>query len=161
LLVAPDVEIERAAAGGRASLGRKLGADAPADWPPPLAEDVQGYWAERLEQDPALLGWTSWYWIESESRSLVGFGGFMGLPDPAGAVEVGYSVVLSRQRRGYATEAVDGLLRWAWGNAQVRRVLAHTFPELTPSIRVLEKLGFARDGDGQEPGTIRFALERR
>jgi RimJ/RimL family protein N-acetyltransferase len=73
-------------------------------------------------------------------------------------VEIGYSVVPSWQRRGLATEASRALIESAWGRgAEV--VLAHTLPHLTPSIRVLEKLGFAA-AESSEDGVLAFALRR-
>jgi hypothetical protein len=39
-------------------------------------------------------------------------------------------------------------------------VIAETLPELTPSIRVLEKSGFVSGGEGSEEGLIRFELSR-
>jgi len=162
-LVAATSAIERAAASGAPRLARALAAEVPPQWPPPLAADVLGYWAERLDRDPELSGWTSWYWLlaEPERRELlIGYGGFKGAPDDDGTVEVGYGVLAPFQRRGIATEAVGALVAWALAHEQVERVIAHTLPELKPSQRVLEKLGFRRMGAGAEPGTIRFELER-
>ena len=39
-------------------------------------------------------------------------------------------------------------------------MIAETLPELTPSIGVLRKGGFALIGEGSEPGVIRFELTR-
>jgi RimJ/RimL family protein N-acetyltransferase len=67
------------------------------------------------------------------------------------------------QLLGYATEAVRALLSWAFQHPAVQRVVADTLPGLTPSIRVMEKSGFAFVGDGPvEDGmrTIRYELTR-
>jgi RimJ/RimL family protein N-acetyltransferase len=40
---------------------------------------------------------------------VIGDIGFRGPPDAAGIVEIGYSVVAGRRRRGYATEADEGV----------------------------------------------------
>lgn len=46
--------------------------------------------------------------------------------------------------------------RWAFSRQEVRAVIVHTLPDLTPSIRVLEKCGFLFVGKGPpEEGTIR------
>ncbi len=39
-------------------------------------------------------------------------------------------------------------------------MIAETLPELTPSIRVLEKSGFVNIGAGSEKGVIRFEFSR-
>ena len=163
VLVAPDGAIERAAAGGSESLGRALAARVPRDWPPSMAATMLGYWADRLDAEPALRGWTARYWLlegDGGEPELVGYGGFKGLPDAEGTVEVGYAVVAGRQRAGLATEAVDALVSWALARPEVRSVVANTYPELHASIRVLEKLGFERCGQGAEPRTLRYRLAR-
>jgi len=76
-------------------------------------------------------------------------------------VEIGYSIVEAFQGKGLGTEAVRALVDHAFRNPAVTRVIAETFPDLTPSIRVLEKNGFVRiEEGGSEPGVIRFELRR-
>ncbi len=83
-----------------------------------------------------------------------------GKPTFDGTVEIGYSVLTEAQGLGYATEAVQGLVSWAFEHPEVLRVIAETLPELTPSIRVLEKSGFVSVAEGSEEGLIRFELSR-
>jgi RimJ/RimL family protein N-acetyltransferase len=52
------------------------------------------------------------------------------------------------------------LIGRAFAFPDVRRVIAETLPELTPSIGVLRKCGFRFIGEGSEPGVIRFAITR-
>jgi ribosomal-protein-alanine N-acetyltransferase len=160
-LIAADAALERAAARGRDALAAALEAEVAADWPPPLAEDALGAWAATLEQQPSLAGWASWYWLSMRASLpplLCGFGGFKGEPRE-GTVEIGYSLVESLHRRGLAPEACEALIVWASRDPRVEVVIAHTLPELRPSQRVLEKLGFAPAGAGSEPGTIRYELK--
>ena len=90
---------------------------------------------------------------------LIGNGGFKGKFVAAGTCEVGYSVMESHQCNGYATEVVRALVEWAFSHPEIDRVVAHTLPELTPSIRVLEKNGFT-PAEPLEPEAIMFALRR-
>jgi RimJ/RimL family protein N-acetyltransferase len=93
-------------------------------------------------------------------RTLIGSAGYKGPPSPDGSVEVGYGIVRDHQRKGYASEAVRGLLTHAFAVPAVQRIIAETFPELTGSIGVLRKCGFRPLGAGSEPGVIRFELRR-
>jgi RimJ/RimL family protein N-acetyltransferase len=105
-------------------------------------------------------GWNLWFCIRRKAPELVGVAGFKGSPKD-GFVEIGYSMLEAHQRNGYCTEAVRVLVCWALQNRAVRVVVAHTLPELTPSIRVLEKCGFLLVGDGPiEDGmrTIRYEV---
>src|SRR5262249_31296533 len=90
---------------------------------------------------------------------LVGNGGFKGRFVAPGTCEVGYSVMEHHQRKGYASEVVHALVAWAFTHPDIDRVVAHTLPELTPSIRVLEKNGFT-PAPPLEPEAIMFEIRR-
>ena len=51
---------------------------------------------------------------------------------------------------GYATEAAEALLGWAFGTLDLNRVQAETDTRNAASARVLEKLGFVREGTLRE-----------
>lgn len=162
-LVAVTLELARAERSGPMHLEKKLGAHVPPSWPPPLNDENSLRWTiDFLTQHPEGVGFGPWYFVHREHGALrlVGQGGFCGLPSADGTVEVGYSIVPECHRLGLAPEAVHALVGWAFGHPKIERVIAHTLPALLPSIRVLEKCGFARAGEGPEPGTIRYRIER-
>ncbi|MBR8839229.1 MAG: GNAT family N-acetyltransferase [Stigonema ocellatum SAG 48.90 = DSM 106950] len=64
------------------------------------------------------------------------------------------------QGKGYTTEAVGGLLSWAFEQPQVMSVIAETFPNNAASIRVMEKNGMVLLGNGNEEGTVRYGIVR-
>jgi len=66
-------------------------------------------------------------------------------------VEIGYGVATEHQGKGYATEAAEALVNFAFSHGQVRVVRAHTRPEPNPSARVLTKAGFQRIGEAIDP----------
>ena len=150
--------------GNRARFAALLGAEVPAAWPPPENdEQSMTFFTEYVEKHPDGVGWAAWYILlcnEDGRRMAIGTCGFKGGPDEEGTVETGYSILEDHQRRGYAPEAVAALVNWAFGHLEVRRIIAHTFPDLRPSIRVLEKCGFTFAGAGTEEGTIRFERHR-
>ena len=74
---------------------------------------------------------------------------------------LGYAVARQFRGLGFATEATLGLVNFAFAQGNIERVAAETLPELTASIRVLEKAGFRRSGSAQtHPGAIRFERDR-
>lgn len=165
-LVAGTVGLFRVQVDDREFLGGKLGARVPVEWPPPLYDQGAMDWmANYLDENPDAGGWT-FYFIILPARDAGGQGtvaggvGFKGKPPADGTVEIGYSMLPQFQRSGYATEAAGALVRWAFSHPQVTRVIAETYPELLPSIRVLEKNGFRFIGDGSEERVIRYALTR-
>jgi RimJ/RimL family protein N-acetyltransferase len=60
-------------------------------------------------------------------------------------VEVGYWLFVGARGRGVATRTVGALVEDAFANG-IRRVEAHVRPENRASERVLERLGFQREG---------------
>ena len=163
-LVAGTVQLAEAEINNLPSLAHLLDTPTPASWPPPLNDEhSQQYFLASLQKAQASdAGWNLWFCIRREPRELIGNAGFKGSPKD-GLVEIGYSMLEMHQRQGYAPEAVRGLLSWAFQNPEVQGVVADTLPGLTPSIRVMEKSGFAFVGDGPvEDGmrTIRYELTR-
>ena len=150
----------RAELGDRARFAALLGAEVPTSWPPPENDEkTMTFFTEYVEKTSDAIGWAAWYILlrgEGGRRTAIGTCGFTAMPDETGTVETGYSILPEHQRRGYAPEAVTALVEWAFGHPAVNRVVAHTFPDLRASIRVLEKCGFVFGGPGQEEGTIRF-----
>ena len=66
------------------------------------------------------------------------------------SVSLGYCFEPSAWGRGYATEAARALLAWAFETLDLNRVQAETDTRNTASARVLEKLGFVREGTLRE-----------
>lgn len=79
----------------------------------------------------------------------VGFGGFKGAPDDAGAVEIGYLTFPAHTGRGVATDVAAGLAAIARENG-AQLVIAHTLPAANASTRVLEKNGFVHTGSAMD-----------
>ncbi len=141
-------------------LAGTLGAEIPADWPPPLMDDETLRQFIDLASDPSGPKIAAFYWVLDEDgrRVLVGNGGFT--DEGVGMLALGYSVLDRYQGRGFATEAVAALVEFGFRNPAVRVISAYTYPDLAASIRVLEKNGFERAGPGPEPGTIAFQRRR-
>ena len=160
-LIPATLELADADLHNRMEFSHQLEATVLDSWPPPLNdENSMKYTVDYLRSHPEAAGWAAWYWVAKKHKPVaVGMGGFKGLP-AGGAVEIGYSLLPEFQKKGYAMEAVAAMIDWAFGHEEVDRVLAETLPELTPSIRLLEKSGFKNIGKGSEDGVIRFELPR-
>lgn len=149
---------------GRAALAKVLGIEVPATWPPDLYDEAAVRWTLELVRSdlPGVAEFSMYYFVRvmAGTRAVaIGLGGFKG-PPVDGAVEVGYSVLRQFRRQGYASEAVAGMLDFAFSYETVREVTAETLPELTPSIGVLIRNGFSFAGAGSEEGVIRYCIAR-
>ncbi|SFC77030.1 Protein N-acetyltransferase, RimJ/RimL family [Nocardioides terrae] len=84
--------------------------------------------------DGAFVGWiTVWGWN----------------PDHRSA-SLGYCLAEAAWGQGYATEAARAVLQWAFDTLDLNRVQAETDTRNLASARVLEKLGFVREGTLRE-----------
>ena len=82
---------------------------------------------------------------------------------------IGYCLDDAAWGSGFATEAIAALLQWAFDTLDLNRVQAETDTRNTASGRVLEKLGFVREGtlredcivDGEVSDSWVYGLLRR
>jgi ribosomal-protein-alanine N-acetyltransferase len=84
--------------------------------------------------DGAFLGWCSLTRWNPDYRSAA----------------MGYCLGVEAWGHGYATEAASALLEWAFDTLDLNRVQAETDTRNLASARVLEKLGFVREGTLRE-----------
>lgn len=103
-----------------------------------------------LEDKPELLGWGVWMIMDRREGKTIGDAGFKGRPDRAGVVEIGYGIATEAQNQGFATEAVKGLVGWAFQTGEVAQIIAECAKDNAASVKVLEKLGMHRTGSDGE-----------
>lgn len=105
------------------------------------------YRARQVREDPAVNRWLVRLIVLRETGEVIGNIGLHGAPNEAGMVEVGLSIHPAFRRRGHATEATIGILRWASDQPGVRTLRYSVGPWNTPSIRIAEGLGFRQVGE--------------
>ena len=64
-------------------------------------------------------------------------------------IEVGWVVAVDARGRGLATEAAAAVIAYAFDTLGVDEVVAYTSPGNAASLRVMEKLGMTRRGEGR------------
>ena len=102
----------------------------------------------RAAPDWASLLGTRLYVVDGER--VVGSGGVKAPPLDDGEVEIGYGMAPAWQGRGLATQAARQLTDEALAHG-ASRVSAFTTPENTASWRLLQRIGFRRDGETIDP----------
>lgn len=164
-LVALDRELAEWQFNDRKRFFEALGVEAEPSWPPELIGAETMEWTrDQLAAHPRDAGWYSWVYISPIMNRLLGIGGFKGAPNADGEVEIDYSMLVSYRERGLATEAVNALMGWAYGNDAVKRVIANTRSDRNASHRVLEKAGFVQVSTHVDPDeafeVIRWSHDR-
>ena len=126
------------------------------DWQTLDEEDVQ-QWLERdprvrlMEPDVYL-----YFGVElAEASKLIAVVSFIYQGPETN--QAGFNVVVNRtfRNRGYGTETVGGVLAFAFGEANLRRVAVGCDSRNLSGLRMLEKAGMRREGEFLEDGRIR------
>ncbi|MBK8270096.1 MAG: GNAT family N-acetyltransferase [Planctomycetes bacterium] len=164
-LVGASVEMARAAASGdHSTFAQSLDAHVPPDWPPPIMADAQDKLVEMVEGSVSFASALALYVVLREKHLLIGFVGFKG-PPVDGRLDIGYALLDAHHGKGYATEAVRTLTQWAFLDKRVQRIVAETLPDLTASIRVIEKCDYtlvtnSTTGHGGEENVVQYEITR-
>jgi [ribosomal protein S5]-alanine N-acetyltransferase len=139
----------------KAELAEILQVTIPDSWPHfPEAFSLSTEDSTQSELEPS--EWHGYFFIYPNDRVLVGNGGFHGQPDETGTIELGYEIAPEYCNRGFATEAAQAMIDYAFTREQVRAVRAHTLAQPNASNRVLQKVGmkFIAEVDDPDEGKI-------
>jgi len=91
-------------------------------------------------------GFESWIIIKKEGMKIIGDVGFKGIPNQAGEIDLGYGIIESERKNGYAFEAAKALSNWAFLHPYVKKITAKCLIENNGSAKILEKLNFKNVG---------------
>jgi RimJ/RimL family protein N-acetyltransferase len=82
--------------------------------------------------------------VERENHANIGIIVLWRVPKTSGWWQILYGIAPESRGRGFAKEAIDGLIKYLGGIPTVRGVLAQVRPENQASIAVLQHLGMMR-----------------
>jgi RimJ/RimL family protein N-acetyltransferase len=113
---------------------------------PSQASEVYAWLANGVDRFRREGGGIHLMMAERSSGELVGSIGLFKTDWEARSCEVGYGVRADRRGRGYASEAVTAVARWALAEGGMQRIQLCAIISNLPSLRVAEKAGFQREG---------------
>jgi ribosomal-protein-alanine N-acetyltransferase len=149
---------------GDQRLGELIGCTIPNNWPHIDWEPhVFDFLLAQFDQHPDQIGWARYIALpfSDGSRTLIGTVGAFTKSATPNEAEIGYGLLPEFEGRGLATEAAKALVEFLRREERITSIIAHTFPSIPSSIRVMEKCGLTYDGEGEEAGTIRYRLQLR
>ena len=112
---------------------------------------VSSDWLKRMRASTTPDPWVHGFRVvRRDTGETVGSCSFKG-PPVDGTVEIAYGISTEHQGNGYATEAAQVLVDFAFTCAQVRVIRAHRLPDAVASKRVLTKCGFRYIGEVVDP----------
>ena len=126
--------------------------------------EVSAEFLERLNGSAAADPWKDGFAVlQIADNAVIGLCSFTGPPSADEMVEIAYGIAPGYQNRGYAREAAQELIAYAFATGRVRTIRAHTLPQHNASTRVLTKCGFTLIGEVTHPedGVVwRWEMER-
>jgi RimJ/RimL family protein N-acetyltransferase len=105
----------------------------------------------RIAKSQVEHGFSFWAIERKTDRALLGFCGLRICDDlerPVhGEIEIGWRLREDAWGQGYACEAAQAVLDWAWANLDAQHVVSFTVPANEPSWRLMERLRMVRRPD--------------
>lgn len=106
------------------------------------ADDEMG-WHRRIFKEQTGLRWMI---EERTTGAFVGTCGFLGIERQHNRMEIGYDLAREHWGKGYMPEAVRAVLDFGFGPLAANKIEARIDPDNAASIRLMDKLGFVREG---------------
>jgi RimJ/RimL family protein N-acetyltransferase len=110
-------------------------------------EDGARLIAEQSCREPNIPGtWLQLAIVPEDSGEMIGDCGLHFLQNDERQVELGITMAPRHQRRGYATEALTGVIDYLFNRLEKHRLTAVTDAENGPAAALFCRLGFRREG---------------
>ena len=149
----------RAVAGGDLEVERQLGARVGKGWEEGVPAQLR---LEQLAADASEQPWLVRAMVASTPRRVVGCVGFHAPPDDDGRVEIGYDIVVSERRKGFAPRGDPGTARLGMGDRSRSTCVASVSPHNAPSLALVHSFGFRQVGEQiDEIDGLELVFERR
>ena len=101
---------------------------------------------------------TFWTIIYKRDNVMVADICFKGEPNEQGEIEIGYGTYTNFEGKGFMTEAVGGMITWAFEQPKVTSIIAQTDPLNIASQKILQKNNFHRFN--QTPENILWRIDK-
>ena len=112
------------------------------------------------DTDKNFLYSTLWTVISKADNKMVGDICIIGEPNDEGEIEIGYGTYEEFQRKGFMTEAVKCIIKWAETEPKVNLILASTLKTNIASFTVLEKNNFIKTGETETLFNWQFLIKQ-
>jgi ribosomal-protein-alanine N-acetyltransferase len=116
----------------------------------PLAQSTVDELRTRLEKSSSNFAdferAESFFWFIQSDGEFVGNINCQNLNKQMLTAEVGYNVIFSARSKGIASSSLRTLTQKLFAETPLRKLIAYVHEENLPSIKVLEKVGYKKEG---------------
>ena len=95
----------------------------------------------------------AYFIIQKKDGANIGLIAYFG--QSSGSITIGYAIKPSEHGKGYGTEALQLMVDYLFLAKEIHRVQANTDPENKASQRILEKVGFKKEGVSRKSSFVR------
>lgn len=120
------------------------------EWPSVDIKEFMTIIKDKLSSQSVPDGFGPWLFINKSDRSIVGDGGFKDAPNNKGEIDIGYCIIESKRRKGYAYEAATALIKWGLSQDNVVAITADCLKDNVISRNLLRKLGMLQVNEDDE-----------
>jgi len=116
-------------------------------WIPKTIDEARDFVTNRVASEMDLVNtWFQFVLIEKDSNKLIGDVGIHFFDANKKQVGIGYTLDKNYQGKGYMTEALIALINYLFIDLDKHRITASIDPDNVKSIKLVEKLGFRKEG---------------
>jgi RimJ/RimL family protein N-acetyltransferase len=116
-------------------------------WIPKIIDEAKDFVTNRVASEMDLVNtWFQFVLIEKEGNKLIGDIGIHFFDADKKQVGIGYTLDKNWQGKGYMTEALIAVINYLFIDLDKHRITASIDPENIKSIKLVEKLGFRKEG---------------
>lgn len=112
----------------------------------PVTTEVEAQEIIDFYADPERLDRNRWVLVEKSSGESIGTAGLHAYDRHNRKIEIGYDLSPAWWGRGFMQEALDVVIEHCFGTLNVHRIEAFVHTDNSRSSRLLERLGFQREG---------------
>lgn len=111
-------------------------------WPDADVLDTLPRVINNLSRVECPTGFESWMIIKKDTLEVIGDLGFKGFNNEEENIDLGYGIIREERRKGYAEEAVNEIIKWAFTNEIIKVITANCLTGNIGSVNLLKKIKF-------------------
>ncbi|MCC3215941.1 GNAT family N-acetyltransferase [Chryseobacterium sp. X308] len=115
-------------------------------WIPETLEEVENFILRNTTEFNQPESWYQLLITDKETKTVIGDIGVHFTGDENAQVELGITLNTSFQGKGYASEALKGIISYLFNDLHKHRITASVDPDNTASILLMERIGLRKEG---------------